>query len=114
MVRLVGSEMCIRDRSYSVTDTEIKSTIKSVYTAKGVILCPHTAVAEFIREKNFKDIPVMIVGTAHPAKFETIIEPLINKQIDIPPSLASVLSRDSHYDTIENDLEAFYSVASRD
>jgi threonine synthase len=34
-----------------------------------------------------------VVATAHPAKFESVVEPLIGKAVDVPPALAAMLRR---------------------
>lgn len=94
--------------SYSVSDNEIRSTIKETYLKYNQIICPHTAVAENIRNRYFKNNPVMIVATAHPSKFETVIQPLLNVDIPIPKQLADVLCRKSHFEIIENNLDVFY------
>src|SRR3546814_12001099 len=37
--------------------------------------------------------PWAVVATAHPAKFEVVIEPLVGRAIALPPSLEECLSR---------------------
>jgi len=39
------------------------------------------------------------VATAHPAKFETVIEPLINQEIPVPSQLEKLLKSKAHYET---------------
>ena len=34
-------------------------------------------------------------ATAHPAKFDTIVEPAIGRQVNVPPSLATMLAREA-------------------
>jgi len=46
----------------------------------------------------------IIVATAHPAKFETIVEPLIGKPVPIPSSLEQILKQTSTYQEIDPDL----------
>jgi threonine synthase len=48
----------------------------------------------------------ILVATAHPAKFETIVEPLIDSTIPLPPELNAILSRPSHSVTIAASLDA--------
>ncbi|MCH7981626.1 MAG: hypothetical protein IID59_08985 [Proteobacteria bacterium] len=47
----------------------------------------------------------ILVATAHPAKFETIVEPLINSDVALPDELAAILSRPSSVTDIEPTLE---------
>jgi threonine synthase len=37
--------------------------------------------------------PWIISATAHPAKFETIVEPVIGRAVPVPPALAELLGR---------------------
>ncbi|HNW33657.1 MAG TPA: threonine synthase [Candidatus Ozemobacteraceae bacterium] len=80
-------------RAYPVDDDEIRTTIRDVFSESGEVLCPHTAVAEQVRRRHFPDRPAIIVATAHPAKFETIVEPLIGRPVPVPPALAELLAR---------------------
>lgn len=80
-------------QAFSVSDEEIRHTIRQCYEESGEVLCPHTAVAEHVRRERLAETPALIVATAHPAKFATIVEPLIGKALEIPPALARLLAR---------------------
>ena len=41
-----------------------------------------------------------VVATAHPAKFDAVIEPLIGRRIEVPPALAALLERPSRSEPI--------------
>ena len=43
-------------------------------------------------------------ATAHPAKFNEIVEPLIGRAVELPPRLAELLARPSRVTAIEPDL----------
>lgn len=59
----------------STTDEEILGTIKQVFETYGYVIDPHTAVAWNVAEQRASsDHPVLIVSTAHPAKFASTIE----------------------------------------
>lgn len=93
-------ELLKRDlRVESVTDDEIKTEITSVFKSSGDILCPHTATA-FVAKRKLAVPDAIIVATAHAAKFETIVEPLIGKTISVPPALERLLSRNSVFTEI--------------
>ena len=100
-----------RISSFTVNDEQIKDTIRKTFQEHKKIICPHTAVAEFVRKQYFSKLPSIIVSTAHPAKFETIITPLIREEIEVPSSLKDVLERKNDFDIIENDLKTFYQAA---
>ena len=46
------------------------------------------------------------MATAHPAKFETIVEPLIGAMVPLPDGLAEILARPSRSVAIDAELEA--------
>jgi threonine synthase len=66
--------------------------------------CPHTAAAVFVREQ-LESPHWIVVATAHPAKFESIVEPLLGRTLDIPESLAELLGKPSHLKEISADLQ---------
>ena len=78
--------------AYSVSDEAIRHRIQQVKVDDGIIICPHTATAFEVQEtQNIRD--GICVATAHPAKFPEIVEPLIGETIEIPQSLAAILSK---------------------
>ncbi|MDD7587754.1 threonine synthase [Bullifex porci] len=94
--------------AYSVSDEEIKKTIKDEYAKEGYVLCPHTACAERVRLDHFNSEPTIIVSTAHPAKFETVVEPLINKTVEMPPALAKLVNMPSTFTEIGTDYKELF------
>ncbi|MGD1822255.1 MAG: threonine synthase [Pleomorphochaeta sp.] len=95
-------------RSYSVSDKEIEQTIKSTYDETSYIMCPHTACAKKVYETHYKNQPSILVSTAHPAKFETIVEPLINKEIPIPTNLKDLLSKEEKYKSVSTNYKDLF------
>jgi len=92
-------------RSSSIDDDTIRSVIAAGPGDWGRVWCPHTATAVRFREQL--DSPHwVIVATAHPAKFETIVEPLVGHAVEPPPALAAMLDRPRHVVEIEADLKA--------
>ncbi|MBN8538331.1 MAG: threonine synthase [Deltaproteobacteria bacterium] len=96
--------------AFSVTDSQIRETIRFGYS-KGQIWCPHTATAAYVRyhllHAGNLDIAddEIIVATAHPAKFESIVEPLIPEKVKVPLTLQALLSKPSHKIEIDSNLE---------
>lgn len=83
----------------SVDDATIRRIIAAAPARHGIVPCPHTATAlavlEQLREAgDTRDWAV--VATAHPAKFETIVEPLVGHTVALPPALADCLARPAH------------------
>lgn len=94
--------------SWSVSDDEIRETIKRVYKEEGYIMCPHTACGEFVRHTHFDKAATIIVSTAHPAKFETIVEPLIGTTVPLPEALSSLMGKKSTYRNIAADYHLLF------
>lgn len=75
-----------------VTDDAIRHQIRRGPDAWGEVWDPHTATAVAVREQL--DTPHwVLVATAHPAKFEQVVEPLIGEPVEVPDALATVMAR---------------------
>jgi threonine synthase len=73
--------------SYSVSDQQTSETIDKVYRESGYLMEPHGAVAyralEEYRLQN-PDCHGMILETAHPIKFNEVVESITGRKIAIP------------------------------
>jgi threonine synthase len=80
----------------SVDDAAIRQTITRHAHEHGEVFCPHTATAmhrlDQLRDKGDSS-PWAVVATAHPAKFESVVEPLTGNTIAVPAALAALLQR---------------------
>jgi threonine synthase len=83
-------------RATSVEDTRIRATISQVFGETGYAICPHTAcgVAALMDMSVTDATNWVVASTAHPAKFESIVEPLCGP-VAPPPALAALLARPS-------------------
>ena len=95
-------------KSWSVDDETIKRTIKETYDMEKYIICPHTACAERVRKDHFEGKPSIVVSTAHPAKFETIVEPLINTTVEVPENLKVLLNKESNFISVGTDYHDIF------
>lgn len=72
--------------------------------------CPHTATAAEVYRRlpaaERRDHPWVVVATAHPAKFNDIVEPIIGKPVAIPDSLDRLLRLPSRHLDLPPTLEA--------
>jgi threonine synthase len=93
------------------TDDEVRRTIREVFERAGYVLDPHSAIGY----RGLKDTfgSGMFLGTAHPAKFSEIVEPIVGRKIDRPPALAAALSRSRHVVKIDATYEAVRDVLAR-
>lgn len=91
----------------SVSDKEIETEIKSVWTNWQQLICPHTATAFKVYQDlpdNDRKLPWALVATAHAAKFETIVEPLLGQSVPVPQALDSILHKPAHREDIDPEL----------
>ncbi len=83
--------------AYPVDDQAIRSQIAQDYARYGQIWCPHTATAFWVYDHlpaaRREGRPWIVSATAHPAKFEGIVEPVIGRAVAVPPALAALLDR---------------------
>jgi len=92
----------------SVSDDTIRETITDEYRRHGIAWCPHTATGMHV----YRELPEadkagrhwVVVATAHAAKFDTIVEPLLGISIEPPSELAALLDWPAEYATIDAEL----------
>ena len=72
----------------SVDDATIRRRIGEDFMQYGREWCPHTATAAEVYRRlsaaERRDGPWVLVATAHPAKFNDVVEPIIGKRIEVP------------------------------
>ena len=100
-----------RIRARSVSDEHISRTIQQGERRHGRVFCPHTAagvwVLEQIRvESGTRAGTWAVAATAHPAKFESIVEPLVGHPVEVPPALAELLGRPARSEPMAADPAA--------
>jgi threonine synthase len=99
-------------RAESVSDEQIRARIQTDFveyaSRYGKPWCPHTATAAEVYARmapaERANERWILVSTAHPAKFQEIVEPLIGRRIEMPESLAKLFSRPVSCDDLEPTL----------
>ena len=92
--------------AHAVDDATIRATISAAPERHGIVPCPHTACGLHVLEtlRLHGDMrPWTVVATAHPAKFDSIVEPLVGHTVEVPPALAACLARPAHGETLAAD-----------
>jgi threonine synthase len=99
-------------RAMRVSDEAIRRQIRRGPAAWGQVWDPHTATAVEVREQIDPEErqPWIIVATAHPAKFEHVVEPLIGETVPVPEALAAVMDRAAPAPEITPSLDALRDV----
>lgn len=93
----------------TIDDQTIEDAIRRGEEEWGRVFDPHTACAVVARER-VGGSDWILAATAHPAKFETIVEPLVGHAIELPPALAALLERPTSRVVIDPTLDALRTV----
>jgi threonine synthase len=98
LCRVFGNNYDIMARSVSGSwfdDDRIRKHISDEYLRTGYILDPHGAVASLGLEHYLESHPGtrgIFAATAHPAKFTSVVEPLIGRKVEVPENLGKFVS----------------------
>jgi threonine synthase len=88
----------------AVDEAETAATIAATYEATGEIVDPHTAVGvAAARRAASSDAPLVVLSTAHPAKFPQAVEAAIGRQPGLHPRAHGLFDRDERIDHLPAD-----------
>lgn len=96
-------------RAFGVEDGEIREAIRRAPHRHGIVPCPHTATGLHALDRlraEGDERPWAVVATAHPAKFDEVVEPLVEGTVEVPPALEEMLSRPARGEPLPADFEA--------
>ena len=96
---------------FSADRTDDAGTLARIATAhreRGVLIDPHTAVALDVAERHCAAdgpdaAPMVVLATAHPAKFPAAVAEATGIAAALPPALADLMERPERYDVIDAD-----------
>ena len=99
-------------------EDETAATIRTLRDDAGYLADPHTAVAMAVAEKHAGDagVPMVVLSTAHPAKFPDAVEAACGVRPALPDWLAHLPAREERISVLPNEaaaLEKFVLAASR-
>lgn len=90
-------------------EKETTETIRDVHNASGYVLDPHTAVGVAVARKlrvQKEESPLVVLGTAHPAKFPEAVEAACGIHPTLPQSFSDLMSRKERLTSLPNDAKA--------
>jgi len=89
-------------------ENETAAAIRSTLRETGYLLDPHTAVAVAVAEKESRDpaIPMVVLSTAHPAKFPDAVEAACGVRPGLPDWLSDLGSRRERVTVLPADQSA--------
>jgi threonine synthase len=101
---LVLENLRARYSAFASDDSETRDAIAAVYKQTGRIIDPHTAVGIAAANKMGKPLsPVVVLSTAHPAKFPAAVTGAIGAPPPEPKRLAGLKDLPERLETVPND-----------
>jgi threonine synthase len=103
-----GPLQAIRDEfdAFATDEARCAQEMARVYNESGYVLDPHTAVAVSAARRALardRATPMIVLGTAHPAKFPDAVARAIQLRPPLPAHLADLMSRQEHFTVLPND-----------
>ncbi|AQS42086.1 MAG: Threonine synthase [Candidatus Tokpelaia hoelldobleri] len=96
------------------TMVQTAQTIRDVWQASGYLADPHTAIAvKVAREQEQGDIPMVVLATAHPAKFPAAVEEASGQRPQLPLRLGDLMAREEHFTPLPNEEKSVKEFISR-
>ena len=90
----------------AVTEGEVADTIARFQNDHGYVLDPHTAIGVFAGlQKQQKNIPMICLATAHPAKFSETVKAATGAEPETPAAIKDILGKESRCEIMGADGE---------
>ena len=110
-MRLTSAQLMRARSVFAAGRVDDEGTLKAMaeaYRDTGEILDPHTAIGYAIARQRRGDpsIPMVVLGTAHPAKFPDAVERAIGRRPEMPDRLADLFGRPERCMMLDNDIGA--------
>lgn len=88
------------------TVDETAATIESVLSKDGYLLDPHSAIGvKVAREKASGTAPMVVLATAHPAKFPDAVKAACGVEPQLPAWLCDLMQRKESFTVLHNELK---------
>jgi threonine synthase len=102
----------------SADEQETAAAIRAAYRESGQLIDPHTAVAVAVEEKETANppVPMVMLSTAHPAKFPDAVEAACGVRPELPAWLGDLMTRPERVAVMpaaQAEVETFVLAASR-
>ncbi|TJV40585.1 MAG: threonine synthase [Mesorhizobium sp.] len=93
---------------------QVAATIRSTLAASNYLLDPHTAAAVHVAAgRPAGAVPMVVLGTAHPAKFPAAVEAASGIHPALPAWLGGLMTAEEKYTVLPSDLKMVEDYVSR-
>jgi len=97
----IRAEFSAGRASMDETDRTVADTLAST----GYLLDPHTATAVKVAAETQSTAPMVVLGTAHPAKFPDAVQAASGHRPDLPTWLGDFMNRQERFTTLPSDAK---------
>jgi len=107
-----GRDVSQRIDGVSIDDDATLARMRLTYEEDGEFTCPHTAVGLEALERmradhaSVRDVPAMVLATAHPAKFDQAVEHATGMQPPAAPALDALRDAPTRVEPLPADLSS--------
>jgi threonine synthase len=100
--------------SASASEDETAAAIAAAWRETGELVCPHTAVGLHAARRRRGDprVPMIVLATAHAAKFPDAVEAATGQRPALPGHMADLFDRPERMTRVPNDLAAIEALIS--
>lgn len=97
------------------TMAETAATIRATLERTGYLLDPHTATAVRVAQDcaGSPGVPMIVLATAHPAKFPAAVEDACGVRPSLPPWLKGLMDREERFTVLPSDIKMVEDYVSR-
>ena len=90
----------------SIDDEHTSYVMSELHKITDILVDPHTAVGFGAAHAMRRDAthPMVVLGTAHPAKFPAAVEAATGVHPELPGHLADLFDREERFEVLPNDL----------
>lgn len=92
--------------AHRIDEAQTLDVIRRLHQRTGYVIDPHTAVGVGAAEREPNDTAMVVLSTAHPAKFPDAVEKATGHRPALPQRLADLFEREERYDVLPNDVGA--------
>jgi threonine synthase len=100
------------DAGRATTD-QVAATIRATLATSGYLLDPHTATAVHVAQRANPAVPVVILATAHPAKFPDAVRDACGVEPPVPARLAEMMTAHENFTVLPSGLKMVEDYISR-
>ncbi len=104
--KVFGGKVSAHLSGYSFSDEETNFAMQEGKDYYHYTFDPHGAVG-YLAYRELRNQQTILLETAHPAKFNTVVEDALGEEVTIPDSLQAALKKESTAISMENDFSVF-------